>query len=897
MRFVRRFAYWLKFGANEKDLREEIEHHRRLVAADLERRGFEHDAAQHAARRAMGNETYMREQARAVWLAPTLDAVVQDWRYSWRGLRRSPAFAAVAVASLALGIGANTAIFGLIHGLLLARLPVPAAAQLVQLRRDLGVTGGGIDDGFSRAEADALVSGEGPTPLAEFISSQASLEIDGVASNVSTDAVGGRYFDLLALHAARGRLFSAAEESQSAPVVVLTDRFWRGRLNGDPAVIGRTIKISGQSFSIIGVTPAGFAGVRFPAFAELFIPLRSALAFSLIRGDDRRPMLAVIGRRAESQSLEGAQRELASLWNRCCAAGQLVTVPAGRTTASRLTLADVSRGIPNVKMDLRGQFARILLALMGGVGVLLLAACANVANLLLARSSARAGELAMRLALGASRSRLVAQLVIESLQLSLLGAIAGVGLAWWGTTLLMRDRIGDLSLVVHSNPGAPVLAFTTLVSVVSGVVFGVVPALRVMRIDLVTPLSNAGRRAAGKQRGLIDRGLVALQMAFAVLLVSGAALMVQTLRNLQEADLGFEPSQRLALTVETRRTSYERPGMTSLLADEMLRRTRAIPGVRTAAFASLVPVFGGRGSGDNVTVPGAPPPPDGDPSTSFVGITPDYFTTLGIPLIAGRDIGPPVAGHPQGVVREVVVNDLFVKKFFADRNPIGQVFRDADDGDTTFTADRVVGVVGSAKFADPRSPARAMYFVPIADGDWPYLALVMRVSTAAAPIVASTSQIISAIAPGIGRGDPVLLAASIDAALARERMAAALATLFGAIALSLVAVGFYGVMLFQVTERTTEIGIRIALGANRTTVVALVLRQSLAIVAVGITVGIPLALAAARAVSSQLYGVEPYSLSTLLVSTAVLVSVAAVACLVPVLRAVRIDPLTALRAM
>jgi predicted permease len=894
MRLFRRLLYWLRFRAEQDDLREEIAHHRAMAVAGFERRGLASGAARDAARRAMGNETSMREQARGVWLAPRLDAFLQDWRYSWRGLRHSPAFTLVAVTSLAVGIGANAAVFGLLDGLLLARLPIPSASQLIHLKRDLGPAG--VDDRFSRSEFEALAAG--PVPVAMFGTTFASVEIDGVAANASSDVVDGRYFDVTALHAERGRLISRADDDAAAPVVVLTDRFWRGRMNGDPNVIGKTIKISGQRFSIIGVTPVGFAGLRFPAIAALFIPYRSAATLGVLAGaNDRRQGLTVFGRRAASQSLQSAQGQLQTLWDHCCAMGQRFTPARGQTvTAARLVLDDVSRGIPHPKMDLRGMFARVLWALMAGVGLLLLAACANVANLLLARGSARTGELAMRLALGASRARLVGQLVIESLQISLLGAAAGVLLAWWGTRYLTAEHVGDLAMVVQPSVGPAVLIFTMLVSVVSALAFGVMPAARLVRGDLLTPLAQAGRRTAPGRRGVLDRGLVALQVALAVLLVSGATLLVQTLRNLQDTKLGFEPSQRLAINVETRGTSYARQLMTTQMADEMLRRVRAIPGVRTASFGSLVPVFGGRTMFDNVTVPGGQPPSDGDPSTVFVGVTPDYFASLGIPLLAGRDIGPPVARPAQNAVRDVVVNDLFAKKFFGDRDPMGQLFRDADERDTTFTQDRIAGVVAAAKFADARSPARPMYFVPVNDGEWPFLVLVIH-TTGDATIASAAGRTISAVAPGIGRGEPTSLAASIDAALTRERIAATLATLFGMIALSLVAVGLYGVMLYQVAARTTEIGIRVALGARPRAVLGLVLKQSLTIVGTGLGVGVPLALLAGRAVSSQLYGVRPYSTLALGVATVALLAVAVAACLVPARRALRVDPLAALRAM
>jgi putative ABC transport system permease protein len=377
------------------------------------------------------------------------------------------------------------------------------------------------------------------------------------------------------------------------------------------------------------------------------------------------------------------------------------------------------------------------------------------------------------------------------------------------------------------------------------------------------------------------------------LLVSGAALLVQTLRNLQRTTLGFDPRDRFAITVETRRTAYDTQGMTAQRTDEMLRRVRAIPGVLDAAFASLVPVYGGRGVSDLVTVRGTTPLAAGA-QTDFTGVSPGYFTALGIPLLAGRDIGPMTG--VLGPTRDVVVNEQFAKTFFPDRNPIGQTFNDGDEGDTVSTQDRVVGVVGNTKTTELRSPAAPMFYVPIADGDWPYLVLVVRSAAGVAGASSAITRAIAAVAPGINQGDPTPIASSIETALARERMSAALATLFGAIALCLVAVGLYGVILYQVAERTTEIGIRMALGAGSRKVIALVLRQSLSVVAAGLIVGLPLSLLAGRAVASQLYGVTPYSMWALATAATSLVAIAAAATLIPARRAARIDPLTALRA-
>ena len=893
MRLIRRLAYLLRFTTQQSDLREEMELHRTLVADDLRRRGLSPAAADAAAQRAMGNDTFMREEARGVWITPAVEAAWKDWRYAWRGLVRSPLFATVAIVSLGLGIGANTAIFSIMHAVLLARLPVPAANELVQLRRSVGAKG--VDEGFSTAEVDALAAG--PMSLTTFTSSSVSTEIDGASGGASVEVVDANYFALVGITAQRGRVLVRDDAVAAAPVAVVTERFWRRRLNGDSNAVGRVIKIDQHPFTVIGIMPRDFAGLRFPATTEMIVPYNAAVALGIVRRDDPRRPQFVVGRLKSGMSLRQASDVLDVVWNRCCATGALAIATRGAAPdRSQLSVVDVSRGIPNVKLNLRGQYSRILIALMAGVAILLLVACANVANLLVARSATRTGELAVRLALGASRARLVAQLLIESIQLSVLGGLLGVLIARWGMTVLVRSGIGDLSGVVTSSVGSSVLAFTAIVSVLSGAAFGVVPALRVMRTDLITPLKQGGRRSVDGRRGLLDRGLVALQMSLALLLVSGATLLVQTLRNLEEADLQFDPENVLAVTVETRHTSYERQGMTVHIAEDILARVRATPGVKSAAFASVVPVYGGRSVTDNVTVRDGQPVADGRAQTWFAALTPDFFSAMGISILSGRDIGRPTGRTTLTATRDVVVNEKFVKRVFPDRNPLGQVFYDSDDGDSTATPNRVVGVVSSAKYAGVRVPPEPMYFVQLADGDWPFLVLVVRTTAGASSVRLAMTHAITAAAPGIGQGDPILLSSSVDDALVRERMSAALATLFGAIALGLAAVGLYGVMLYQVAERTTEIGIRVALGARPATVMWLVLRQSLIVAAIGLGAGIPLAILAGRAVQSQLYGVAPYDVAALVAAAALLVAVTIVASLIPARRAVRVDPISALRS-
>jgi putative ABC transport system permease protein len=889
MRWLRRIFYWTRFRSEQSSLRDELALHRDLLRDDYVRRGLAPDDAADAANRTMGNATLMREESRGVWLPARLDALLGDWRHAARGLRRSPAFTSIAVLSLALGIGANTAIFGVIHSLLLARLPVPAARALVQLQRTTASKD--IDWRFSRAELGALAAG--PLRLAMFSTTFASFDAGGVSGNVSVDAVDSRYFALLGLNAARGRLIGPGDDD--APIAVATDRFWRTRLNANAGAIGRTLTIDGHRFTIVGIAPPAYAGLGLPAVNDIAIPYRAATILGIVREPDARaPLVAIIGRREAMQSLDALRRSMNDRWRRCCADGSLATAGKGRPRTSTLGVIDISRGIPQPKLNLRGRYRGILVALMAGVAILLLAGCANVANLLLGRNRARATEFAVRLALGASARRLVGQLIIESVQLALLGAAAGLLLAWWATAALARAKVGDLSGIVSTKPNAAVLAFTAAISVSCVMACGLVPALGALRTDIVSPLRQDGVRASRGGRGILGGALVGAQVALAVLLVSGAALLVQTLRNLEDTALGFEP-ERLALTVETRHTAYARGGMTVSLATDMLRRVEALPSVYDAAFASYVPVYGGRGAFDNVTVRGSAALGTDDAATSFVGVTPGYFAALGIPILAGRDLGP-LARGPLPATRDVVVNERFAKKFFPGRDPIGRVFQDADPGGTSATEDRIVGVVGDARFDGVRIEPRPMYFVSILDGDWPFLILVARPSGPSVATGDAIAHVIAGAAPGIGVGEPTLVSASIAEALSRERISARLASLFGIVALCLVAVGLYGVLSYRVTERIREIGIRMALGADGASVVGLVLRQSLRLIAVGLVVGVPLAMLAGRAVASQLYGVAPYNVMVLATATSLVLATAMAACIVPVRRALGTDPLVALRA-
>lgn len=868
---------------------DEVAFHLELDAMQQGRAGLPPDAARRAANLRFGNRSYMREERRRASVLALVDRIGQDVRYGWRALRHSPAFTIVAVLSLGVGIGANTAIFGLIHILLLAQLPVAHPEELVALQRELPT--GGVNPQFSVAELAALRAS--PVTLTSFSGMMTTIHVGDAAENNPIEMVDGDFFSVIGLRAQRGRLFTPADDDASAGTIVVSDRFWRVRLNADPDAVGRAVTINDHRFTVVGVTPADYHGLRFPGTFDAAITFAGARGAGLIPATNPVGQFAfVVGRRPHALDVARAQAALVPVYDRCCAAGQLRLGKPGPpgTAAPKFQVTDISHGMTNAKLDLRGQYSRILLSLMGGVAVLLLVACANVGSLMLARATARERELAVRLSLGASRSRLVTQLLVESLELALLGAAAGVALSAWGTSLLIRALPSNLEWFapyMHARPNPLILGFTLGVSVLCAFLFGVLPAFRATRVDLVTPLKEGGRRGRAG-RGLLDRGVVAVQVALALLLVTSAALLVGTLRNLRETELGFDSSHLLLATAETRGTPYEKQLMTRTMANEMLQRIRALPGVRSAAMTSDAPISGGRVSANRLVAAGGAVLDERE-QVELLAVTPGYFATTGITLRAGRDFTKQDASS----TNTVIVNQAFVKQYFSDRNPIGQTFSVGFRDVTVLT---IVGVVDDARYHDVRAPADPMYYLPVDNDDWPFLIAVVRATGDPASLASSVARAISDIAPGIVVRRPGTMEAALDEALARERLTAVLATLFGVVALGLAAIGVYGVMAYNVAGRTVEIGVRMALGANGGSVMWLVLRQSLFVVGIGAVAGLPLALLAGRSLASQLYGVSPYDVPVLAGAIVTLVLVGVAASLLPARRAVTVDPLVALRA-
>jgi predicted permease len=883
--------------AYQREMDDEFRFHLELEAMQ---RGAAAGPAPHATRQ-FGSATRYREETRRMTILGFFDVLRQDGRYGWRSLRRSPAFTVTAVLSLALGIGANTAIFGLVYSVLLEPLPVVHPERLVGVQRHetTGAQNPFPVGRFSLAELERLRATR-TVRVTGFTRSSAEIEMNGQKLGTSYHLVDGAYFNTIGVRPLLGRFISPDDDRQAAPVVVISELDWEHAWNRDPRAIGATMKVQGMPFTVIGVIPRRYQGLTFPGDFIMAVPLSTAPMLGVDDINSAAGGLTIVGR-LQDVSATAATTEIASVFAECCGNGGL-GIPGkdgSPAAASRVSLVDISHGIVGPKFDLRGQYRDLLLILMAGVAVVLLIACANVANLLLARATARAREMAVRLSVGATRERLVRQLLTESLALALLGGLLGFALAWMGTGLLIRYLPGsltDFTELVTFRPKPTLLGFTALVSFGCILVFGLLPAMRAAATDLVTPLKDGGeavlswRRHGG--RGLMRRSVVIAQVSLALLLVTCAGLLGATLRNLRNVNGGFATERVLLATIDTRGTSYAHRGGIAPIHAELLERIRRLPGVSSAAMSSYAPVYGGRSRIDVVRVPGYAG--NDDATTSFTLATPGFFAASGIGLRVGRDFtATDGASSPQ----VAIVSAEFVRRYFPGHDPIGAIIV-VGSGSVQPLPATIVGVSGDALYEDLRGrPEPMVYFAFAQWSAWPFGIVTMRTAGDGASIGAAVQRTVAAFSPELFVYRPQAMEQALDEALSRERLAAGLATVFAAIALLLAAIGLYGVVNYGVSRRRTEIAVRMALGARASNVVWDVLRGSLIMVGIGVLIGVPLAYAGGGTVSAMLFGVSAHDATLFTVAALVLVAVAIVAAALPAARAARVSPLVALRAL
>jgi predicted permease len=865
------------------------------------------------------------EQA-ALWVHATLDALIiaprehwhvilQDLRYALRTMAARPSFPAVAILSLALGIGANTAIFSLWNGVLHSALPaVDKPEQLVMLSNpddSGGWTGrwNGRTDGprswltydeFEqfRDHADAFSA---------LMASQSSLNTwrvrydDGAWEEARGRLVSGGFFQVLGVKPAIGRLFTTAEDRVEAPFAVISHSYWRRRFGASPDVLGKIFTLQKTALTIIGVTPPGFVGETSGQQPDLWLPLR--MQPGVPPGRDmlhdsppvKRMWLQVFGRLKPGVTLPEAEAQTNAIFQ----AGLESFYGAAASGERRREFLDQHIRIQPGAMGaspIRKEFHHSLTALLASVGLLLLIACANLANLLLARNAARKHEIAVRVSLGASRERLIRQLVTESLLLAAMGGVAAIAVAWFLHAASVR-------MVAESDPRFQmnftldplVLAFLVGATLAAGLLFGVLPALQVTRSDARASMNEQGRSASSSP-GEIRSGrlLVSLQLALSLPLLTGAGLLARTVYNLQRADLGFQTEHLLLTRVDLREVAKEAPRPASL-ADELLGELRRIPGIRAASFSQLG-VFSGGESSESIEVEGYTPKggskEDDDRGSALDVVGPDYFSTLGIPILLGREILESDRGDAS---RVCVINEAFAKRFFSGRSPVGK--RITSVSDDSRTAYQVVGVARNAHTQGLRGNVEPRFFVAFHQRASPAGSpiFLIRAATETGTVMRAVRKAIQSVEPAL----PILHSTSIEEQMAplmaQDRTTAQLAVVFGCVALALAAIGLYGVLSYGVARRTGEIAIRIALGARPGRVVSMILRETFGLVAAGLAMGGGLAYGVSRLIDSRLYGVAPQDPLTLAAATGLLLLVALSAAYLPARRASRVDPMVALR--
>jgi len=880
----------------DRERAEEYAVHQSLAQEQRAHDGASLDEARFAARREFGNATFLREEARWMGVTRWLDVTRQDLGYAGRALRRSPVFTLVAIASLGIGIGANAAIFGVIDSLLLAKLPVadPDGLRLVMHSPD-----GPMRAFFATDEVAALESGKQFDLTVFHSTGAANAEMNGVRlSGLNIDAVDGAFFRVAGVRVAAGRPITAGDVDNAAQVAVLSSASANTRFGGARAALGKVIKLNDVLFTVVGVTEPGYVGLSLGSDYEMAVPITSVPAMQHRPAGERRPDLLLIARPgADSIRLRSA---LDATFARCCADGTFA--PRGlRQGIQRISLLDISSGInEGKKIDVRGQYRSVLLALMGGVAVLLLIACTNVGNLLMARAASRAREMAVRLSLGASRGRIVRQLLAESLLLAVIGGTAGIALAIWGSAVLSRNMPAGLSMLgpfVAIRPSLVIFGFTAAVALGCGLIFGVVPAIRATRGDIVAGLRD--HQAAGRRVRALDKGVVAIQVGLALLLLSCAGLLSATLRHLTESVGGSHPETLLIVQLDVRGTTHN-DTLLQATVPTLHARFAAMPGVKSVAESFVVPLIYGGLPTRLLDAAGFENAAEDQVQVASFAVAPRYFETLGISLIGGRDFNQQdVVGSP----RVAVISEHLARDFFPGRNPIGQSigFRAGGGrGNSAPATGRdmtIVGVVADAKQSDLRSPAPNTVY--LTRGQWPDMTeravFAIRTTVPPATLVPPARAIILGELPKVRIRHLMPMSDLLSMTVGRESALAALSVAFGFLALLLAAIGLYGLMAFQVSARTREIGVRMALGARRMQVMRMVIAQALRVVAIGVAIGIPFALAGARSLRALLYGVTPFDPGPLATGAAVLVAVGVLAALIPSRNAARVDPLVAIR--
>jgi putative ABC transport system permease protein len=862
-----------------EELDEDIREHIERDTQDNIERGMSPEEARYAAMRKFGNVTMVKEETREVWSLVWLEQLLQDIRFGLRMLRKNPGFTAVAALTLALGIGANTAVFSVVYAVLLRPLPYRDPADLVVLNE--------------RTPKVGTVSVSYPNFLDWRVQSHTFSQMAAVRGvdfnlagvtqpeNISGDAVSPNFLSMMGIRPFLGRDFDASEEKAGTPpVVLLSYSLWQSHFGSDPNVVGRTITLDGHSFTIAGVLPPNYRSVD---KTDVMLPIGVWATDNPEDAKERgaRGDLVVIGRLATGATFSQARAEMEGL-----AARLAKEYPASN--------AQFSVALQPIRDAFVGDIRPAILVLFGAVIFVLLIACANVANLFLVRGASRTKEIALRIALGASRSRIVRHMLTESFVLAFFGGVLGLALAIGGSRGMAQLISADMLSGATVNLNGGVLLFAACVVVMAAFIFGLAPALHSTKPDVPSELKEGGRAAsAGAAQNRVRGALAIAEISLALILLVGAGLMMKSLYRLRQVDPGFRPERVLTMAMDLRTQQYSKDPAILNFWQQVLDKVRALPGVEDAAVGTVIPLTDSHNR-DDITIEGmALPTPGNYPHPDYHIVSPGFVATLGIPLLRGRTFtdadneNAPLVG---------MINAMTARRFFPNEDPIGKRFLfghpSASSPPKWCT---IVGVVSDTKLYGLANPARLEVYVPLRQNARSDMTLVVKSGADPAALTSAIREAVQAI----DKDQPLFAISTmkelVSNSVATRRMTLVLLGLFSGLALVLGAIGIYGVIAYSVAQRTHEIGIRMALGAPRGDVFGLVVGEGLKLAGVGIAIGIVAAFGLARLMSSLLYGVSTTDFETFAGVAILLALVALLACYVPARRAMRVDPMVALR--
>ena len=892
----------------DRELDEELETYLEASADHKQRSGMTPEAARRLAKAEMGSSTSVKHQVWTSRWESTLDSLVQDLRLGVRALARSPGFTLVALLSLALGIGANTAIFTLLNAILLRPLPVQNPQQLVLFGegKAVGSTNALPDDSwqlfsypFYREFLSKSQAFSGIAAISSIQFGSHASVAGGPLENLRIDLVSGNYFSVLGVPPALGRTLAEADDQApgSGTVAVASYGWFQRHFNGDPSAIGKTIRFESHDYTLVGVARPGFFGTTVGQSTDLWVPLSMEKEISPgWNGLTEKffQSLYLIARLKPGVSVEQAGSQTNLLFKQILRSDYVGSNPSPKELASiqhaHINLTSAARGLSR----LRYEFSLPLEILMTIVGLVLLIACANIANMLLARGVTRSREIAVRMALGASRSRIIVQLLTESALLAILGSALGIALAWKASAVLLHMATPGPTLVpINLTPDLPVLAFTLLLTVLTALLFGIVPALRATRLEL-TPALKEGRGSAPRStRNTLARGLIVGQIALSVLLLAAAGLFLRSLIKLTSTDTGFNKQNVLVFGLDEYAANLPAPtpGDNRLvqLQQQIEQRVQSLPGVQSASFSMFT--FNEGEWSDDLTMQGVPHTSENSQDVLYNVVGTGFFSTFGLPLLSGREFTTQDTNTTPAVA---VINQTMQRRFFGNQSAIGHHFGFGED--PAHSSDfEIVGVVKDAKYVGLGESQEVAAYFPYAQRIQYFSNFSVRYQGDPRPVIAAIRQSIAQVNPNILVSSVSTLAQQVDNSIATPKLIAQLSAFFGALAVFLACIGIYGLLSYSVIRRTNEIGIRLALGAQNNALLWMILRESLLLLAAGLALGLPIALASTGVLRHLLYQLSPNDPWTYALSIIIVAAMTLLAAWLPARRATKVDPMVALR--